>query len=82
MDAGMVCMINEEIFFKFKYNTWIRFLGASSHITNGDSDFCGTTNINKLVQSSSGSMPTMKKRKLHMKVQQVDGSKICTHDGL
>ena len=59
IETGMMCTIDGD-------------LGTSYHITNNDSVLHDITNINELVHGSSGSLPTTNKRKLLMKVQQVD----------
>ena len=67
-EASMMCTINGDTFFSFTKNTWIGDFSASSHITNDD------TNIKKLIQGSSSTMPATKKGKLLVNVQQVDGT--------
>ena len=53
--AGKLCMIDGETFSSFTKNMWIRDLVASCHITNYDINLYIVTNINKLVQGTSGS---------------------------
>ena len=74
MIAGMLCTIDGDIFHLFGKKTWIRDLGASCHTANDDTDLNDVTNINTLVQGSSGHMSAMKKCKLSIKLHQVDGS--------
>ena len=75
-EAGMFCTIDGETFFySFKKNTWIGNSDALCHISNDNTCHYDVTNINKLVQGSSGNMSTTKKGKLLMKACQVDGIK-------
>ena len=36
MEAGMMCIIDREMFFSFMKNMWIRGSGISCHITNNN----------------------------------------------
>ena len=47
-----------------KMNMWISDLGALCHITNDDSGMYDVTDINELVEDSSGSMPITKEANL------------------
>ena len=74
MKAGMLCTIDGKTFHSFAKNTWIGSLSASCHITYDDTSLCDITDINKLVQGSSGNMSAMKKSKLCIRVYKVNGS--------
>ena len=54
---SMMFTIDGERFFSFTKVTWIGDLGTPYHITNDHAGLYEDTNINELVQSSSGSMP-------------------------
>ena len=60
--------------FLFTKNTWIRDSGASCHITNNDTGLYDVTNVDESIQGSSCIIPVIKKRKLQVKVCQVDGT--------
>ena len=47
-EAGMMWMIEDDTFFWFMENTWIRDSGASCHITNDDTRLYSITNIDNL----------------------------------
>ena len=61
METGMLFAIDSETFHSFTMNMWITNSGASFHITNNDTGLYDITNINKLVQESSGNMPAAKR---------------------
>ena len=61
-EARMMCTIECNTF--FIKNTWIRDLGASCHITNGNNGLYDVTDIDKLIQGSPSIMPVTKKGKL------------------
>ena len=69
-----MCTIDGDTLYLFTKNTWIGDSGASCHITNGDTGMYDVTDINELIQGSSGIMPATKKDKLHLYVQQVNGT--------
>ena len=70
--TGTMCTINGDMFCSFTKITWIGDSGASCHVTNNDTGMYDIIDINELTQASSGIMPTTKKSKLCVKVQQVD----------
>ena len=76
-EAGMLCTIDGETFHLFK-NKWIGDSGTLCQITNNYSSLFEVTEINKLIQGNSDSMPAIEKGKLHIHVQQVDGNKQST----
>ena len=63
-EAGLMCTMDGNKFFSFTKNTWIRHLGVSCHITNNDTGLYNITNIDKLIQGSTGIMLATKKGKL------------------
>ena len=69
----MMCTIDSTSFHSFTKNTWISNSGASCHITNNKNGMYSVTEIDESIQDSSSIMPTTKKGKLHMIVQQVNG---------
>ena len=73
-EADMMCNIDGDTFFLFTKNTWIGDSGALCHIMNNDTGLFEIINISKLIQRSSGIMPAMKKGKLYVNVQQVNGT--------
>ena len=46
MEAGMLCMIDGEIFCFFTKDIWIGDSGASYHITNDNMGLCDVTEVN------------------------------------
>ena len=60
-EAGMLCMIDCDMFHSFMKNTWVGDLGALSHITNNDTGHYNVTIINESVQGHSGNMPATKR---------------------
>ena len=75
VEAGMFCKFKGETFHSFIKNLWIGNSGPSCNMANNDTGLYDITNINKLVQRSSGNMSAMRKGKLCMIVCQVNGSK-------
>ena len=74
LKIGMMCTINGDTFYSFMRNTWIGGSGVSCHITKDDTSLYDITNIDELIQGSSGIMPAMKTGKLHLKVYKVNGT--------
>ena len=62
--AGMLCTIDGGTFFSFTNNTWIGDSGASCHITNDNTGLYDISDIDKLIQGSSGILLAAKKGKL------------------
>ena len=73
-EAGMMCTVNGVALFLLTNNTWIRDSGASCNITNDNTSLFDIIDINQLIQGNSGNMSVMKKGKLCVNVQQVDGT--------
>ena len=71
-ENGMMCTIDGTSFHLFTKNTWIGDSGASCYITNDEHGMYDITEIDELIQGSSGIMPTTKKGKLCMTVRQVN----------
>ena len=63
-EADMMCTIYGRTFFSFTKNTWIGDSGASCHITNDNTGLYDISDIDKLIQGSSGILLAAKKGKL------------------
>ena len=70
----MLCTIDGDTFYLFTKSTWIGDSGALYHITNNVTGLFDITDIDELIQGSSRNMPAMKKGKLWVKLQQVNGT--------
>ena len=75
-ETGMMYTIDGEFFFNFTKSSWISYLATSYHITNNDAGMYDITEIDEPVQGSSSNMKVTKKGKLHLRVNQIDGSEI------
>ena len=73
-EAGMMCTINGDNFFLLTKNMWIGDSGALCHIMNNDTSLFSIININNSIQGSSWIIAAMKKGKLCINVQPVDGT--------
>ena len=65
MEAGMLYTINDDTFYLFTKNTWIRESRALCHIINDDTSLFDVIDIDELIQGSSGIMVATKKGNLH-----------------
>ena len=72
-EACIMCTNDGNTFYLFTKNTWIGDLGVSFHITNNNTSMYDVTNIDGLIQCSSGIMHATKKGKLQVTVHQVNG---------
>ena len=69
----MMCTMDGTSFHLFTKNTWIGDSSASCHITNDKKGMFDVIEIDKLIQGSSGTIPSTKKGKLRVIVWQVNG---------
>ena len=76
LETGIICTIEGEKLNTIIKNICIEDSRTSCHITNDDTGIYDITEIDKAMKGSSDSMKEILKRKLNLKVSQVDESGI------
>ena len=79
METSMLYIIDGDTFYLLMKNTLIGDSGASHHITKDNTSLFDVINIHNSIQGSFRNMSAMKKGKLCINIQQIDGTKwVCT----